>query len=88
MAGVFANGIQLPTKGTSQYFDVPSGTINGVNDTFTLSIAPEPSESLKLVNNGLILKQGDDYTLVGNTITFNALAIPQGGDQIYAFFTI
>lgn len=88
MAGVFANGIQLPTKGTAQFFDVPSGTINGVNDTFTLSIAPEPSDSLKLVFNGLLLRQGADYTLVGNTITFDSLSIPQSGDQIYAFFTI
>lgn len=51
--------------------EVPAGTIDGVNTTFTLAHAPNPAASLQLDNNGVVLKGGGvDYTLLGLTITF------------------
>jgi hypothetical protein len=57
--------------------ETPSGTIDGVNDTFTLAHAPTPADSLMLFFNGQELAQGVDYTLVTNVITF--LTPPDAG---------
>ena len=47
--------------------EIPSGAINGSNTIFTLAFAPSPVGSLDLYLNGLLMKQGVDYTLSGNT---------------------
>jgi hypothetical protein len=50
--------------------EVPSGSINGSNVTFTLAHAPNPAGSLKLYLNGQRIKAGGtDYSLSGSTIT-------------------
>jgi len=81
---------RLPgTGGTSNFVDaaIPSGTINGANLSFTLSTAPNPSTSLKLYKNGLLLSQNGDYTISGTTITFGSQAItPQTGDTLMASY--
>ncbi len=64
--------------------ETPLGTVDGANATFTLGAAPNPAGSLKLFRNGLLQKQGLDYTLTGNTITFLGAAIPQPGDVLLA----
>lgn len=50
--------------------EVPSGTINGSNVTFTLSATPVAG-TVKLFKNGLLLLAGagNDYTISGATIT-------------------
>jgi hypothetical protein len=61
--------------------EVPSGTINGVNDTFTLAATPVAgSEEVYL--NGVLQDSGvsDDYTISGDTITYNTA--PQTGDKV------
>ncbi len=67
--------------------EIPSGTIDGVNDTFTLTVAPT---LLMLFVNGVKVREGagNDYTLSGNTITFTAGAIPKTGDSLEAFLFI
>jgi hypothetical protein len=66
--------------------EIPGGTINGTNLTFTLLYAPNPAASLKLYKNGMLLEQTNDYTLSGNTITFVSAAAPQTGDSITAYY--
>lgn len=71
--------------------ETPSGTINGTtgadgNAVFTLANAPNPALGLKLVLNGLIRFQGDDYTLSGTTITYLAGSIPRTGDKHRAWY--
>jgi hypothetical protein len=64
--------------------ETPSGTIDGVNQEFTLSKTPETG-SLTLLLNGLMQWEGDDYTLAGGTITMTNA--PIGGspsDQLRA----
>ena len=84
------NGIDgnLLTGGPSSHVhhdgETPSGTIDGVNATFTLAAPPNPGTGLKVYLNGLRLAAGagNDYTLSGSTITFGAGMIPQSGDQL------
>jgi len=49
--------------------EVPSGTINGSNVTFTLAGTPSPAGSLTVYLNGARLKVTEDYTLSGVTLT-------------------
>lgn len=66
--------------------EVPAGTIDGVNDTFTLANGPIPQASLRLFLNGLLQTEGTDYLLAGNTITFGAP--PQIGDALLSNYRL
>jgi hypothetical protein len=59
--------------------EIPTGTINSINVTFTLAHTPSPPASLELFLAGLLQWQNasGDYTLSGSTITF--LAAPVAG---------
>lgn len=57
--------------------ETPSGTIDGVNGTFTLLHTPNPAASALLVKNVSVLTQGIAYTISGNTITYLSGYIPQ-----------
>lgn len=72
--------------GTFADAEVPTGTINGVNTSFTLAAAPSPSASLQLYLNGqqLIAGAGADYTLSSTTITM--ASAPKTGDLLIAFY--
>jgi hypothetical protein len=61
--------------------ETPSGAINGVNATYTLVQAPNPSTSLDVYRNGMRMDVGVDYTLSGNTIMFGSV-VPQTGDVL------
>ena len=65
----------------------PSGTINGVNTTFTLPETPDTS-SLSLYLNGAYQTEiaTTDYTLVGTTITFGTA--PLTGSTLRAKYTV
>lgn len=67
------------------YNEVPGGTINGINDTFTLTVSPT---TLILFTNGQEQKINVDYTLSGNTITFLPGAIPNTGDSLDSYYTL
>jgi hypothetical protein len=62
--------------------EVPTGSINGVNTVFSLANAPSPISSLDLYLNGLLMRQGDDYTLSNNIVTFVTASTPQSGDTL------
>jgi len=64
--------------------EVPSGLLNGVNNTYTLAAAPTPLLSLRLFKNGDMQTQGIDYTLLGNTVTYTVA--PATGDKHVAFY--
>ncbi len=80
---------RLATPGPNAIFvdaELPGGTIDGNNTTFTLASAPNPPLSLKLYKNGVLLTQNTDYTLSGNTITAGTNSIPQSGDALLAAY--
>jgi hypothetical protein len=62
--------------------ETPSGLINGSNKVFTLANVPSPPTSLALYRNGLLLKDGVDYTLSAEVINFATAAEPQTGDLL------
>ena len=51
--------------------ETPAGSINGLNGVFSLAGTPVSPNSLHLFRNGILLKRGFDYTLVGALITFD-----------------
>lgn len=66
--------------------EIPSGTVNGVNVTFTLAHIPSPAASLQLFVNGAQQWQNaaGDYTLSSSTITF--LSAPLTGSTIICWY--
>jgi hypothetical protein len=63
--------------------ETPTGTINGVNTTFTLANTPIINTE-QIFLNGLLLEPGagNDYTISGATITM--LIVPATGDRLKA----
>ena len=74
---------QLPTYSDSE---TPAGVVDGSNASFALKTAPVPTPSLMLSRNGLIQKQGFDYTISGSVVQFSNGATPQPGDTLIAWY--
>jgi len=49
--------------------EIPTGTVDGVNTSFTTSNNPIFTNAHLLFVNGILLVQGVHYTISGNTIT-------------------
>jgi hypothetical protein len=62
--------------------EIPSGVVNGINLIFTLENVPNPTSSLQLFRNGVLLRADVDYIISGTNVTFTTAAIPQSGDSI------
>jgi hypothetical protein len=77
-------------QGTMSFVDgeTPSGAANGVNPSFGLAGVPTPSTSLSLYRNGLLLRQGLDFSVSNNTVTFVPSALPQPNDVLTASYRI
>lgn len=65
------------SHGTPTNPQIPSGTINGVNTTFTVT----GSISALFLNGGFQIPSGTDYTLSGTTITF--VNPPPSGSNLF-----
>jgi hypothetical protein len=89
MVGAMAIGNAQSHGAASE--EVPRGTIDGINGTFTLNFQPLPFASLHVYRNGLRLHRGVDYTLGGQyylqVIFSSACCIPQPGDVLLADYT-
>jgi hypothetical protein len=68
--------------------ETPAGVINGVNTAFALSAAPAPDASLTLFRNGMILKQGTDYTVSGSSVVLAPGNAPAVGDRLQAWYRL
>lgn len=64
--------------------EVPSGSINSSNTTFTLTYAPTSADSLNLYMDGLLLRLTTDYTISSTTITMGTA--PATGQTLYASY--
>jgi len=72
-------------SGNESENETPTGTINGSNKVFTVANAPSPAASLRVYLNGAFqTAAGEDYTLVGGTITF--VNAPLSGSVLRAFY--
>lgn len=63
--------------------EIPSGTVNGTNPTFTLANTPVAG-TMAVYVDGLRMLAGTDYLISGGTITFQTGAIPMTGDTVLA----
>jgi hypothetical protein len=68
--------------------ETPSGVTDGVNTQFALSAPPAPAASLKLFRNGLLLRQGAEYTLTDATILLAPGMAPANGDLMQAWYRL
>lgn len=57
--------------------EIPTGSLNGSNKSFTLVSAPNPASSLEVRVQGQIQTLTTDYTLSGSTLTM-VVAWPTG----------
>jgi hypothetical protein len=76
----------IPSFATFVDAEVPSGTKNSTNLTFTLAGTPSPTSSLQLFVGGLFMSPGSagDYSISENVITMTVA--PGANDAIYAFY--
>jgi hypothetical protein len=65
-----------------------TGIVDGANRAFSLNATPRPSTSLHVYRNGLLLKEGSDYTSTGSAISFTSAAVPQQGDTLLASYRV
>ena len=64
--------------------EVPSGTVDGVNTSFTLTANPVYSSTVHIYLNGLLQRQGTDYTVSGTAVSFTNA--PAAGEEILATY--
>jgi hypothetical protein len=64
--------------------EIPSGTVNGSNTSFTISFAPTSSDSLTLFIDGIAKELTTDYSISGTTITM--VVAPVAGQALYATY--
>jgi uncharacterized protein YoxC len=89
VAALTATVNSLSASGSSAVFvdsEALSGTSDGVNTAFALANSPAPTGSLTLFRNGLLMRNGIDFTLSGANITFAANSTPLAGDLLRAFY--
>ena len=82
-----SSGACGPTGSSGSNFadnETPQGSVNGVNQIFTVQTSPVPANSLHLYANGSRLAIGLDYTITGNSINFTGAYVPGVGDTILA----
>ncbi len=73
---VIAGGVAPPTVSDGEPVgEVPTGDVDNANTFFVLSQTPNPPESLRVWSNGLELRPGTDFTLIGDTVV--TAAAPQ-----------
>lgn len=92
--GTPADGQYMRWNGANSRWDLVTfvdqetvtGTIDGTNTAFTLVNAPSPPAGLVLFRNGVVQKNGLDYTISGNTVTFVTAATPQPADVLLAWY--
>ncbi|CAN2534469.1 hypothetical+protein [Methylocapsa aurea] len=65
--------------------EVPAGTFDGVNKTFTLAHAPVGGGLLLFLDNAHLFT-GVDYTLAGNVITMTQAGAPHDWSNLTAFY--
>ena len=67
--------------------ETPAGIVDGTNATFTLAGTPNPTTSLRVYRNGLLLQAATDYNVQSNgSILFVNAAIPKPGDVLTASY--
>jgi len=83
---VRVDGTSMPC-GSYVDSEIPTGALDGSNTSFVLSATPY-GNSLTLYRNGLLTKNGTDYNLAGNIVTFLPCCVPGAGDILMASYRV
>lgn len=67
------------------YQEVPTGVVDGINDTFTLSETPVSVDSLLVIVDGTVIRKSF-WALVGNDVVFNPGSIPALAQDVYVYY--
>lgn len=78
--------VQAIAAGTYFQDEQPSGAVDDVNVTFTLSASPNPTTSLVLSKQGQEQIPSTEYSLSGATITF--VTAPEQGTVLRAHYRV
>jgi hypothetical protein len=73
--------------GSVGYQEVPSGTVDGVNDTFTLSNTPTDSDQIIVFVDG-VARPESEWSLVTNTVVFGPSHIPVTDQTVHVWYLI
>jgi hypothetical protein len=86
---VRVDGTATPCGGTGKSInaETPAGSVDGQNRTFTLSKRPDPTASLQLYRNGVLLREGVDFVLTGTDIVVTSEQKPILGDSLVAYYS-
>lgn len=82
---------RMGSSGQAGFVDneTPTGAINGSNLIFQTASVPNPTPSLKVYKNGLLLLPNLDYSVSGSRITFSSAATTPGtGDALKVFYRV
>lgn len=64
--------------------ETPSGTVDGVNDEFTLSSVPYSEESIIVFLDGIALELGFEWALAGQVVVISPA--PELGQKLYVWY--
>lgn len=78
-----ANGTIMVSSGVLK--EIPSGTINGSNQAFTLANTPNVTATVQVFVNGILQEVTTDYTISGASITM--VSAPVSGQKIYVVYS-
>lgn len=67
---------------------VPTGTVDGSNNTFGLASAPNPSDSLEVRVNGLHVERDVEYIVDGLNVVFISGQVPEVGDTLHVKYRL
>jgi hypothetical protein len=69
------------------WLEVPTGTVDGINDTFTLNNPPDAGKIMLFVDGTLQREgAGNDFTVAADVITFEPTSIPVAGASLLATY--
>lgn len=84
----YAANLSSPTGMPLVWNETPSGAVDGNNSTFALAYTPSPASALMFFKDGILQRagSGNDFTITGNTITFESGSVPLSGSILLATY--
>jgi hypothetical protein len=71
VTATYAYVIAPPAGSSISWTEVPSGTVDGINQEYVLSNVPHPLSALMFHVNGVLQRSGIDYVISGSVVTLS-----------------
>ena len=86
LKSLLTNPGQLSLAAVPTFVDGETVTVTPSSTALTLAQTPNPAASLILARNGIILRQGTDYTITGASITLTEAIAADGAEWVRAWY--